>query len=129
MTCAPLSVILGRAGQLEDGDYSSEETRKQALYIKNQALKLRELINDLNLFLNSKRDSTLAGRNLSPSVFFRQTIAAFLNNDPRTQYYQIETRIDPDIEKSTLLETPAYSPGPSTICFTTVSSTPRQERH
>ncbi|MFR7879446.1 MAG: histidine kinase dimerization/phospho-acceptor domain-containing protein, partial [Butyricimonas paravirosa] len=28
----PLSVILGRAGQLEDGDYSSEETRKQALY-------------------------------------------------------------------------------------------------
>ena len=29
----PLSVILGRAGQLEDGDYSSEETRKQALYI------------------------------------------------------------------------------------------------
>ena len=99
----PLSVILGRAGQLEDGDYSSEETRKQALYIKNQALKLRELINDLNLFSQlEKGTQPLREETFPPSVFFRQTIAAFLNNDPRTQYYQIETRIDPNIEKSTL---------------------------
>ena len=99
----PLSVILGRAGQLEDGDYSSEETRKQALYIKNQALKLRELINDLNLFSQlEKGTQPLREETFHPSVFFRQTIAAFLNSDPRTQYYQIETRIDPNIEKSTL---------------------------
>ena len=46
----PLSVILARAGQLEEGNYSPEETREQALYIRNQALQLRELIDDLNLF-------------------------------------------------------------------------------
>ncbi|MEI3420276.1 MAG: HAMP domain-containing sensor histidine kinase [Butyricimonas faecihominis] len=73
---------------------------KQALYIKNQALKLRELINDLNLFSQlEKGTQPLREETFPPSVFFRQTIAAFLNSDPRTQLYQIETHIDPNIEK------------------------------
>ncbi|MFR1239814.1 MAG: sensor histidine kinase, partial [Butyricimonas faecihominis] len=122
----PLSVILGRAGQLEDGDYSSEETRKQALYIKNQALKLRELINDLNLFSQlEKGTQPLREETFPPSVFFRQTIAAFLNNDPRTQFYQIETRIDPDIEKSTLHGDPGLlSRAINNLLYNSIQHTP-----
>ena len=99
----PLSVILGRAGQLEEGNYSSEETRKQALYIKNQALKLRELINDLNLFSQlEKGTQPLREETFHLSAFFRQAISTFLNSEPRTQHYQIETCIAPDIEKEIL---------------------------
>lgn len=99
----PLSVILGRAGQLEDGDYSSEETREQALYIKNQALKLRELINDLNLFSQLEKGTrTPRKETFHPVSFFRQTIASFLNSEPRTQYYQVETLVAPGIERNTL---------------------------
>lgn len=99
----PLSVILGRAGQLEEGNYTSEETRTQALYIKNQALKLRELINDLNLFSQLENGThTLREETFHPTGFFRQTIAAFLNSEPRTQNYQIETIIAPGMETNTM---------------------------
>ena len=91
----PLSVILGRAGQLEEGNYSSEETRKQALYIKNQALKLRELINDLNLFSQLEKGT----QPLREETFH---LSAFFHSEPRTQHYQIETCIAPDIEKEIL---------------------------
>ncbi|MFR7812169.1 MAG: sensor histidine kinase [Butyricimonas faecihominis] len=60
-----------------------------------------------------------------PSVFFRQTIAAFLNNDPRTQYYQIETRIDPDIEKSTLHGDPGLlSRAINNLLYNSIQHTP-----
>ena len=99
----PLSVILGRAGQLEDGDYSSKETREQALYIKNQALKLRELINDLNLFSQLEKGTHPPHKEaFHPVNFFRQTIAAFLNSEPQTCHYQVETLVAPGIERNTL---------------------------
>lgn len=38
----------------------------------------------------------------NPTTFFRQTIAAFLNNEPRTQRYRVETTIAPGMESATL---------------------------
>lgn len=99
----PLSVILGRAGQLEEGNYSLEETREQALYIRNQALQLRELIDDLNLFSQLENGTRVPRKEtFHPTTFFRQTIAAFLNNEPRTQRYRVETTIAPGMESATL---------------------------
>lgn len=99
----PLSVILGRAGQLEEGNYSPEETREQALYIRNQALQLRELIDDLNLFSQLENGTRVPRKEtFHPTTFFRQTIAAFLNNEPRTQRYRVETTIAPGMESATL---------------------------
>lgn len=99
----PLSVILGRAGQLEEGNYSPEETREQALYIRNQALQLRELIDDLNLFSQLENGTRVPRKEtFHVTTFFRQTIAAFLNNEPRTQRYQVETTIAPGMESATL---------------------------
>lgn len=99
----PLSVILGRAGQLEEGNYSPEETREQALYIRNQALQLRELIDDLNLFSQLENGTRVPRKEtFHVTTFFRQTIAAFLNNEPRTQRYQMETTIAPGMESATL---------------------------
>ncbi len=99
----PLSVILARAGQLEEGNYSPEETREQALYIRNQALQLRELIDDLNLFSQLENGTrTPRKETFHPVTFFRQTIATFLNNEPRTQRYQVETIIAPGMESTVL---------------------------
>ena len=45
----PLSMVLGYAGQLEENSTLSEEDRKKASIIQKQGLKIKNLINDLNL--------------------------------------------------------------------------------
>lgn len=57
----------------------------------------------MNLFSQlEKGTQPLREETFHLSAFFRQAISTFLNSEPRTQHYQIETCIAPDIEKEIL---------------------------
>src|SRR5699024_2786199 len=45
----PLSMVMGYAGQLEDAPELSEDDRRKAAIIRQQSVKMKNLVNDLNL--------------------------------------------------------------------------------
>ncbi|QAT62233.1 HAMP domain-containing histidine kinase [Acidilutibacter cellobiosedens] len=77
----PLSIMLGYAGEIEDDDRLTTETRTQAGIIRKHGEKLRKLIMDLNLA--SKLEYSMEPINktlISPVELTRQVISDFLNN-------------------------------------------------
>lgn len=45
----PLSMVMGYAGQIEENEALPEADRKKARIIRQQSIKMKNLINDLNL--------------------------------------------------------------------------------
>ncbi|KNF09045.1 two-component system sensor kinase [Gottschalkia purinilytica] len=77
----PLSMVLGYASQLEESMVIPVEQRKQAGIIRQQAEKLRSLVNDLNLV--SMLEYEMQPLNLKIirlSVLVRQIASEFINN-------------------------------------------------
>ena len=90
----PLSVVMGYAGQMEEDETLSPEDRKKASIIRQQSLKMKNLINDLNLA--SKLEYNMQPLNPEPVnlvAVARQCAAGFINADLDGKY-QLEWNTD-----------------------------------
>ena len=77
----PLSMILGYASDLEENPVIPEEQRKQAGIIRQQAEKLKALVNDLNLVSMLEYEmQPLEKKTIRLSALARQIASDFLNN-------------------------------------------------
>lgn len=90
----PLSIMLGYAGEIEDNDGAPEEVRKQAGIIRQQGIKLRQLIADLNLV--SKLEYSMQPLKLGtiyPVELARQTLVEYMENG-LDEKYTLELKTD-----------------------------------
>lgn len=80
-TRTPLSMILGYASDLEDNSELPAEQRRQAGIIRQQAEKLKTLIQDLNLVSMLEYEmQPLHKKTIRLSALARQVVSDFLNN-------------------------------------------------
>lgn len=83
----PLSMVMGYAGQLEESAALSEEVRKKAEIIRRQSMKMKNLINDLNLASKLEYNmQPVLPKPVSLSAIARQSAADFMNSDPEEKY-------------------------------------------
>lgn len=83
----PLSMVMGYAGQLESDTQLTEENRKKAGIIRQQSVRMKNLINDLNLASKLEyhmQPMEMEMVNLIAVV--RQTIVDFMNLDLDEKY-------------------------------------------
>ncbi|HBF0379273.1 TPA: HAMP domain-containing histidine kinase [Clostridioides difficile] len=84
----PLSMIIGYAGELEESSSLSNREQEQVSIICNQGIKIRELVNDLNLV--SKLEYNMQALNcdkIRVSAFLRELISEFINNNLDNDFY------------------------------------------
>lgn len=78
----PLSMVVGYGGQLAENPELSEENRKYAAIITAQGLKIKKLIEDLNLISSLEYEMQPTNKKaLQISVLLRGVIGEFLNSD------------------------------------------------
>lgn len=83
----PLSMVMGYAGQLEDDPLLPETDRKKAGIVRQQSMKMKNLINDLNLA--SKLEYNMQPLRLEPVnlvAVVRQCAVDFMNSDLHNKY-------------------------------------------
>jgi len=94
----PLSVILGYAEKIETNPSLSNDIQEKASLIKFQSIRLRDLVNDLNLITRLGDGTQPIRRELFyPTTFCREVIASFLNSGI-PENYSIELDIDNDLK-------------------------------
>lgn len=77
----PLSLVMGKAAQLESDPHLSEEVRKDATIICTQSQTIRDLVGDLNLTMRLDcAMQPLRREPLQPEAVVRQAAADFLNS-------------------------------------------------
>lgn len=92
----PLSMVLGYAGTLEEDKELPPEARKQAGVIRLQAVRMKNLINDLNLASKLEYNvQPLHRKSLNLVALSRQSAVDFLNLDHKGQY-PIEWETEPE---------------------------------
>ncbi|MGI6012468.1 MAG: sensor histidine kinase [Ruminococcus sp.] len=95
----PLSMILGYAENLENSGNLSKEERHQISVIKEQSIRIRRLIEDLNLTSKlSYQMQPLRMASYRPAVLLRQVVADFLNQGMEEKY-EIELELEPGLEQ------------------------------
>lgn len=83
----PLSMVMGYAGQLEESSALSEEDRKKAEIIRRQSVRMKNLINDLNLASRLEYNmQPISTGPVSLCAIARQGAADFMNSDPEGKY-------------------------------------------
>ena len=83
----PLSMVMGYAAQMEDDVTLPEETRKRAQMIRMQSVKMKNLVNDLNLASKLEYHmQPLHMEMISLVAVIRQTVAEFVNLDFEEKY-------------------------------------------
>ena len=94
----PLSIILGYAEKIEANSSLPNDVQGNATIIKFQGMRLRDLVNDLNL-ITRLGDGTQALRQdlFRPAVFCRELIASLLNSG-LPECYTIELDIAKEAE-------------------------------
>lgn len=83
----PLSMVMGYAGQLEEDASLSEENRNKARIIRLQSVRMKNLVNDLNL--SSKLEynmQPMKREQVNLVSIVRQAAADFMNLDPEEKY-------------------------------------------
>ena len=94
----PLSMVMGYAAQLEENQNIPLEERKKAGIIRQQSIRMKNLINDLNL--SSKLEyhmQPLRMETLNLVAVVRQVVVDFLNLDLEGKY-PIEWEIQEDLQ-------------------------------
>ncbi len=90
----PLSMILGYSSELEENENLPVKEREDAGIIKNQGIKLRDLVNDLNLVSMLEYEmQPLNNKKLRPASLVRELASDFLNNG-LDEKYKIELQIN-----------------------------------
>ncbi|MDE7310145.1 MAG: HAMP domain-containing histidine kinase [Eubacterium sp.] len=83
----PLSMVMGYAGQLAESAALPAEDRKKAEIICAQSIRMKNLINDLNLASKLEYNmQPLSKEQVSLSALARQSAADFINSDPKETY-------------------------------------------
>ncbi len=98
----PLSVIMGYADELMENEALGEAERERAAVIRNQSLKIRQLIEDLNLTSKLEYDmQPLRVKPFYPAVLLRTLAAEFINEGLGEQY-EVSLEIQPELERIAL---------------------------
>ncbi|MGN7761454.1 sensor histidine kinase [Paenibacillus sp. 22594] len=83
----PLSMIMGYADRIATNGELPADTQEQALIIRNQSMKIKGLIQDLNLVSQLEYDmQPLHTEQLSPAKLLRELVADYLNNGLDEKY-------------------------------------------
>jgi signal transduction histidine kinase len=83
----PLSMVLGYASQLKDDENLPEEVQKKATMIQSQSIRMKNLINDLNLASKLEYNmQPLNGKRINAVSAVRQTVVDFINEDPENMF-------------------------------------------
>lgn len=83
----PLSMVMGYAAQMEDDAELPDEARKRAQKIRLQSVKMKNLVNDLNLASKLEYQmQPLHMERISLAAVVRQTVAEFANLDFEEKY-------------------------------------------
>ena len=83
----PLSMVMGYAAQMEDDAELPDEARKRAQMIRLQSVKMKNLVNDLNLASKLEYQMQLLHmERISLAAVVRQTVAEFANLDFEEKY-------------------------------------------
>lgn len=94
----PLSMIMGYSEQLEQAKNLDEEQKKQVQIMKAQSIKIKRLIEDLNLTSKLQYQmQPLRSENYHPAKQFRQIVASYYN-EGLSEQYEINLEIAPEIE-------------------------------
>ena len=97
----PLSMIMGYASRIAESD-AAESIRKQAEIIQNQSVKIKELVQDLNLVSQLEYEmQPLHKEAVRLSKLLRAYVADLLNTGI-SDSYNIEIEIAPDAENAVL---------------------------
>lgn len=98
----PLSTILGYADQIAEDVTASSEIRNKAGIMRRQSIKIRELVQDLNLVSQLEYDmQPLRMEPVRPAKLLR-TIGADLLNSGLPSVYAVEMEITPEAEAITM---------------------------
>lgn len=98
----PLSMVMGYAEQLEYADNLNEEQISQVQTIKNQSMKIKKLIEDLNLTSKLQYQmQPLRKEKYHPAKLLREMVASYYNNG-LSDMYDINLEISREVEGLTL---------------------------
>ena len=80
-------MVMGYAGQLEDAPELSEDDRRKAAIIRQQSVKMKNLVNDLNLASKLEYNmQPLRSEQVNMAAVARQCAADFMNADISGKY-------------------------------------------
>ena len=98
----PLSMIMGYAGRIAGDETVSETVREQARIVERQGIKIKELVQDLNLV--SQLEYEMQPLHREPIRLSRvlRSYAAELLNSGISDAYTIEIDIEPEAENALL---------------------------
>lgn len=97
----PLSMIMGYADSLENDANLTEENRQQAGIIKKQSLKIKNLIEDLNLTSKlTYQMQPLRNETYRPAAALRKILTSFLNRTGE-ENVSVSLEVDPRLEDCT----------------------------
>ena len=98
----PLSMIMGYAGRIAENKAASGEIREQAEIVRKQSVKIKELVQDLNLVSQLEYEmQPLHKEPVRLSKLLRAYVADRLNTGI-PDHYSIEIEIAPDVEQAVL---------------------------
>lgn len=91
----PLSMVMGYADRIAENPAVPERSRTEASIIRAQSMKMRDLVEDLNLASKLEYDLQPVGSDpLSPAALVRATAAEFMDaTDPAL--YSLDVDVDP----------------------------------
>ena len=95
----PLSLVMGYADMIENQPAGEAEVRRRAALIRRQSIRIRSLIEDLNL--TSKLEYNMQPLRLKtvyPAAILRRVAADLLNAMERPQDYPLTIQIEPEFE-------------------------------
>lgn len=99
----PLSMIMGYAERIVHDEKADEQIKEQAAVISRQSIKIKELVQDLNLVSKLEYEmQPLEKQNIRLSKLLR-SYAIDLINSGLPDYYSLEVNISPDAE-NTMIE-------------------------
>lgn len=96
----PLSLVMGYADMIESQPGKETEVKKRAALIRSQSIRIRNLIEDLNLA--SKLEYNMQPLRLKlifPGAVLRKAAADLLNTMERPQDYPLSIEISPEVER------------------------------
>lgn len=83
----PLSMVMGYAGQMEENEELQEEGRRKAAVIRQQSMKIKNLVNDLNLASKLEYQmQPLRTEQVNLVAVVRQCAVDFINSDLNGKY-------------------------------------------
>lgn len=96
----PLSLVMGYADMIESRPGAEEEVQKRAALIRSQSIRIRNLIEDLNLASKLEYNmQPLRLKTVYPGAVLRKVSADLLNTMERPQDYPFSIRISPEVEQ------------------------------